>query len=69
MKIGFYTKSELARLYFPDSDADAARKRLMRHIRKCRELHAKLVTLGMATHQRLFTPAMVREIVYYLGEP
>ncbi len=69
MKIGFYTKSELARLYFPNSDVNAARKRLMRHICLCRELHEKLVALGMTTNQRHFTPKQVEEILYYLGEP
>ncbi len=69
MRLRVYTKTELARLYFPDSSAVAARQRLWRAICRCKPLYARLTELGMLHRQRHFTPGQVKEIIYYLGEP
>ena len=42
MKRKSYAKSELAMLYFPDSDPHVATVRLMGWIRRCHELHDRL---------------------------
>lgn len=65
-----YTKRELALAYFPDvTDPHIATNRLMRWIVRNTELMEELIKHGYQKNFRFFTPAQVRLIVYYLGEP
>ena len=65
-----YTKKELALAYFPDvTDPHIATNRLMRWIVRNTELMEELRMHGYQKNSRFFTPAQVRLIVYYLGEP
>ncbi|MDD5821883.1 MAG: DUF4248 domain-containing protein [Prevotella sp.] len=65
-----YTKKELALAYFPDvTDPHIATNRLMRWIVRNTELMEELRKHGYQKNFRFFTPAQVRLIVYYLGEP
>lgn len=65
-----YTKKELALAYFPDvTDPHIATNRLMRWIVRNTELMEELRKHSYQKNFRFFTPAQVRLIVYYLGEP
>ena len=65
-----YTKKELALAYFPNvTDPHIATNRLMRWIVRNTELMEQLEKHGYQKQFRFFTPAQVRLIVYYLGEP
>jgi len=65
-----YTKKELALAYFPDaSDPHIATNHLMRWIARNVELMEQLQKHGYNKNDRTLTPAQVRLIVYYLGEP
>lgn len=68
-KIRPYTKSQLARLYFPDSTDLAARHHLMRWIAHCKPLRESLDSANYNVRNRWYTPHQVRLIVEYLGEP
>ena len=69
MTIRSYGRSELAQLYFPLLQPVNAWRCLQRWITLNHELSTKLTELGYNEHQRIFTPAQVGAIVYYLGEP
>lgn len=69
MKIKSYAKSELALLYFPDSDLHVALNRLNAWIRRCPPLIEALAAVYQARHTKFFSPLAVRLIVEYLGEP
>jgi hypothetical protein len=69
MKFRFYSKQELAMLYFPDSDPHAAVMKLMLWIRRNKELTAALETTHMSRYAKVFTPKQVKLIVEYLDEP
>ena len=56
-------------LYFPLLQPVNAWRCLQRWITLNHELSTKLTELGYNEHQRIFTPAQVGAIVYYLGEP
>ena len=64
-----YGRTELAQLYCPGLTADAAWRKLKRWISLNRELSARLRELGYSNSQRTFTPKMVEQIIYWLGEP
>lgn len=69
MQIRFYSKQELAMLYFPEADPRCARKHLRRWIYKCPELVARLADLHLSIYSKVFTPRQVALIIEYLGEP
>ena len=64
-----YGRTELTQLYCPGLTADAAWRKLKRWISLNRELSARLQELGYSNSQRTFTPKMVEQIIYWLGEP
>ena len=64
-----YDRHVLASLYHPDSTADGAMRRLRRDIARCPELRDRLQRLGYRRYGRTFTPAQVRLLFRYLGEP
>ena len=68
-KIKPYGKSELAMLYFPDSDPHVALNRLNAWIRRCRPLADALAGCHQSPHAKFFSPKAVRLITDYLGEP
>ncbi len=65
----FYTKQELAQLYFPRLPHRAAVKKLMRWIRICRPLMASLRSMDYTSTARCFTGKQVEAIFEHLGEP
>ena len=69
MKIKSYAKSELAMLYFPDSDPHVATVRLMGWIRRCRELRDRLAACHSSKFAKFFTAKEVGLIVEFLGCP
>lgn len=66
---GSYGKSELAMLYFPDSNPHVALNRLNAWIRRCPLLTEALADCSQGTHAKYFSPKAVRLITEYLGEP
>ena len=68
-KIHYYTKKELALLYFPDSQPRTAVRHLNAWIYKCKQLHADLLEMGYQARNKGFTPREVKAIVEQLGEP
>ena len=69
MKIKSYPKSELALMYFPDSDPHVALNRLNCWIKRCTPLVEALVACNQSRHAKFFSSQAVRQIVEYLGEP
>ena len=69
MEIKSYPKSELALMYFPDSEPHVALNHLNYWIRGCRELAAKLEGCHQSRYAKYFSPKAVQLIVDYLGEP
>lgn len=68
-KIKSYGKSELAMLYFPDSDPHVALNRLNAWIRRCTPLSAALADCHQSPRAKFFSAKAVRHIIDYLGEP
>lgn len=69
-EIRSYRKSELALLYFPDSQTkEGALSNLKSWIRGNKELTAELSKCGMPPRQKAFTPKEVALIFKYLGDP
>ena len=68
-KVKPYGKSELAMMYFPESDPHVALNRLNNWIRRCPPLVAALAGCYQSTRAKYFSPKAVRLIVEYLGEP
>lgn len=64
-----YTKSELALMYFPQSETHAAVNHLMSWIKQCPELMAALYATGYKTTNKMFTPRQVRLIIDTFGQP
>lgn len=69
-KVRSYGKSELAMLYFPNSQTPrGALSNLNYWIRRCDGLRDALHDCGMSGCSKTFTPKEVALIVRYLGEP
>ena len=64
-----YGKSELAMLYFPDSNPHVALNRLNAWIRRCHPLSTALAECYQSPCAKFFSPKAVRLIIHYLGEP
>ena len=64
-----YGKSELAMLYFPNSDPSAALKRLNRWIDNISELKLCLAECHTKKKAKYWSRKQVILITYYLGEP
>ena len=64
-----YGKSELAMLYFPDSNPHVALNRLNAWIRRCPPLADALADCSQSLHAKYFSPKAVRLSTEYLGEP
>jgi hypothetical protein len=64
-----YPKSELALLYFPDSDPHVALNRLNSWIHRCQPLVDALEACYQSRHAKFFSAQAVRHIIHYLGEP
>ena len=69
MIIKSYPKSELALLYFPDSDPHVALNRLNSWIKRCQPLTNALAGCYQSKKAKYFNPKAVRLIVEFLGEP
>lgn len=67
--IRVYTKVELAMLYNPQQCVSVALQTLYRWIRMNKLLGKELEAVGYNKFRRSYTPAEVRLIVKYLGEP
>ncbi|WP_307758694.1 DUF4248 domain-containing protein [uncultured Mediterranea sp.] len=63
------SKSDLARLYFPEASQAVATNHLMRWIHGCPPLMAQLEATGYSRSQKWFTSRQVALIVAHLGEP
>ncbi len=69
-KIRCYGKSELALCYNPHLTPNGARRKLVQWITHNTELAATLEKMGgMNNDTRCYTPAQVKVIVEFLGEP
>lgn len=68
-EIRTYGRMELAQLYFPDIVDVAAWRKLKSWIDFCGPLRESLRGLGYTDGRRSFTPAEVRAIVQWIGEP
>ena len=64
-----YGRTELAMMYCPQDTPGAAWRKLRQWTEHCPDLLKRLQDLGYTGHQRTFTPAQVKWIFYYLGEP
>ncbi|WP_333698475.1 DUF4248 domain-containing protein [Bacteroides congonensis] len=64
-----YEKSELAHLYFPTLNGNAAVDKLRRWIRKCRPLMEEIETTDFRPKMKMYTGREVRLITRHLGEP
>ena len=67
--IRYYTKKELALMYFPDSSPRTAVNHLMCWIRRCTQLWQQLQQTGYETKSKTLTPRQVKIIIEHLGEP
>ena len=64
-----YPKSELALLYFPESEAHVALNHLNAWIRRCQPLQQALVSCHQSRHAKFYSAQAVRHIIHFLGEP
>ena len=69
MNIKSFAKSELAQLYFPDSDPHVAQNRLNSWIKRCPPLVDALAGCYQSKKAKFYSPKAVRLIVEFLGEP
>lgn len=69
MKIATYTLTELSEMYFPNSTQRSALNQLKRWINYNNQLLSALEQKGYQNKQRYLTPAQVKLIIEYLGEP
>lgn len=65
----YLSKSDIAKLYFPDLASHQACNRLRRWIKQCNGLEAELLKTGYHPTQRLITPKQRDLIFEYLGDP
>lgn len=63
------SKSDLAQLYFPQSDPHGAVRNFMQMVSLCRPLTDELARTGYKKTQRCFTPRQTALIYAHLGEP
>lgn len=68
-KIRPYSKSQLAKIYFPELSTIAARHRLARWIARCKPLCEQLAESNYNKRSHWYTPNQVRCIISHLGEP
>lgn len=68
-RIRVYSKAELAMLYCPGKCLDNALETLYEWTRLNKTLMDELRAIGYNKYRRSYTPAEVRIIVKYLGEP
>ena len=64
-----YSKAEMARLYNPSMCITLALQTLARWMRMNTALMDELNLIGYNKYRRAFTPAEVRIIIKFLGEP
>ena len=64
-----YGKSELAMMYFPESNPHVALNRLNSWIHRCIPLKEALANCYQNNSAKYFSPKAVRLIIAYLGEP
>jgi hypothetical protein len=64
-----YRKTDLARLYFPDSEIHAALTRLKRWIKNCKGLSEELASYDLGPSKTFLRPREVACIFRYFGEP
>ena len=69
MKIQSYPKSELALMYFPDSEPHVALNHLNSWIRRCQPLVDALAGCYQSRFAKYYSAQAVRLIMEYLGEP
>ena len=69
VKVHAFGRTELAMKYSPQDTSGAAWRKLRQWIGHCPELVEHLQALGYTGRQRTFTPAQVKWIFYFLGEP
>ncbi|GEM_PF-2900565 len=68
-KKGGYTKSELAKLYFPYLAESSALKQFNIWVWRDKELAGLLRSRGLTPLTRRYTPRQIEIIFDYLGEP
>lgn len=68
-EIRYYTKQEIALLYFPESSPEVANAHLRRWIQKRTPLYRKLLEVGYRKSDKGFFPRQVAIIFDFLGEP
>ena len=64
-----YGKSELAMMYFPDSNPHVALNHLNSWIRRCTPLVDALQGCHQSRRAKFYSAQSVRHIVEFLGEP
>lgn len=69
MEMRTYTKSELARLYFPMLDADLAMRKLRRWIKQNPALDEALSLCHVSKNTDFYSRKQVSLIVEYFDEP
>ena len=69
MVIKSYPKSELALMYFPDSDPRVAADHLNDWIKRCKPLTEALAECHQSRYAKFWSAKAVRMIIDYLGEP
>jgi len=68
-KLQSYTKAELAMLYNPNSETNAAIQNLYRWMKRNQPLMSELQAVGYNKYRHSFLKQEVSIIVKYLGEP
>lgn len=68
-KLQSYTKTELAMLYNPNSETNAAIQNLYRWMKRNQPLMSELQAVGYNKYRHSFLKQEVGIIVKYLGEP
>lgn len=65
-----YTRRTLAKMYFPECDAQNAVRRLTSEIKRCKDLYEELTKHGRTFDRRqILTIREVMLIKEYLGDP
>lgn len=65
----FYSKKELALLFFPHSEPRTAASHLARWIANCKPLQTALAATHYDPRAKYLSPRQVKLIIEYLGEP